>query len=177
MDMQRQIQSLQAQLSELESQHAQRLIDLTTRHRAETEMETERLRANQNQAERTLESRERTHRQRVKGLEEQVATLKDQLGQEMRKRQQYISRSANAGDDDFRLQTSLASIDPKVDNLLLEQEVKRLNESLGSPLSPPTRLAPARKPTRSTSPLRLASTPTAGGRSPRRLQVSSIRRN
>ena len=67
-----------------------RLIDLTTRHRAETEMETERLRSSQIQAERTLEARERSHRQRVKGLEEQVATLKDQLGQEIRKRQAYI---------------------------------------------------------------------------------------
>lgn len=67
-----------------------RLIDLTTRHRAETEMETERLRSAQIQAERTLEAREKSHRQRVKGLEEQVATLKDQLGTEIRKRQAYI---------------------------------------------------------------------------------------
>lgn len=67
-----------------------RLIDLTTRHRAETEMETERLRSAQNQAEKALESRERSHKQRVRGLEGQVATLKDQLGQEMKKRQQYI---------------------------------------------------------------------------------------
>ena len=50
-----------------------RLIDLTTRHRQETEMETERLRTAQLQAERTLEARERAHRQRVKGLEEQVS--------------------------------------------------------------------------------------------------------
>ena len=35
-------------------------------------METERLRTAQMQAERTLEARERAHRQRVKGLEEQV---------------------------------------------------------------------------------------------------------
>ena len=49
-----------------------RLIDLTTRHRQETEMETERLRSAQIQAERMLEARERAHRQRVKGLEEQV---------------------------------------------------------------------------------------------------------
>ena len=35
-------------------------------------METERLRTSQLQAERTLEARERAHRQRVKGLEEQV---------------------------------------------------------------------------------------------------------
>jgi len=53
-------------------------------------METERLRGAQAQAERSLESRERAHRQRVKGLEEQVSTLKDQLGQEMKKRQQCI---------------------------------------------------------------------------------------
>lgn len=45
---------------------------MTTRHRAETEMETERLRTANLQAERTLEARERTHRQRIKGLEEQV---------------------------------------------------------------------------------------------------------
>ena len=49
-----------------------RLIDLTTRHRKETEMETERLRTSQQQAERLLEARERTHRLKVKGLEEQV---------------------------------------------------------------------------------------------------------
>lgn len=51
---------------------SRRLVDLTTRHRAETEMETQRLRSSQTQAEKTLEARERAHRQRVKGLEEQV---------------------------------------------------------------------------------------------------------
>lgn len=50
-----------------------RLIDLTTRHRAETEMETERLRSAQTQAERMLETRERAHRAKVKGLEETVS--------------------------------------------------------------------------------------------------------
>jgi hypothetical protein len=50
-----------------------RLIDLTTRHRAETEMETERLRSAQIQAERMLETRERAHRAKVKGLEETVS--------------------------------------------------------------------------------------------------------
>ena len=52
-----------------------RLIDLTTRHRPETEHETERLRSAQLQAERLLEARERAHRQRIKGLEEQVCNL------------------------------------------------------------------------------------------------------
>ena len=49
-----------------------RLVDVNTRHRAETEMETERLRSAQIQAEKLLEARERAHRQKVKGLEEQV---------------------------------------------------------------------------------------------------------
>lgn len=51
-----------------------RLIDLTTRHRAETEMETDRLRQAQMQAERLLEARERANRQKVKGMEETVST-------------------------------------------------------------------------------------------------------
>lgn len=47
----------------------------------------------------------------------------------------FLSRSANAQDDgDYRIHTSLSSIDPRVDNLLLEQEVKRLNESFGGKL-------------------------------------------
>ena len=49
-----------------------RLVDVNTRHRAETEMETERLRSAQIQAEKLLEARERAHRQKIKGLEEQV---------------------------------------------------------------------------------------------------------
>ena len=50
-----------------------RLIDVTTRHRAETEMETERLRTAQIQAERMLETRERANRTKIKGLEETVS--------------------------------------------------------------------------------------------------------
>lgn len=48
------------------------MIDFTTRNRRETEAETERLRSSQTAAERALEARERSHRSRVKSLEEQV---------------------------------------------------------------------------------------------------------
>ncbi|TTV75068.1 Rootletin [Bagarius yarrelli] len=51
-----------------------------------SQRELERLRANQREAERTLTNRERAHRQRVKGLEEQVSTLKEQLQHELRRR-------------------------------------------------------------------------------------------
>jgi len=161
MDCQRQIGALQGQLAEVEQQHAQRLIDLTTRHRSETEMETDRLRSAQLQAEKTLESRERAHRQRVKGLEEQISTLKDQLSQEMRKRQQYISRSARAGDEISHIRNILdgsltnVSRDPNLDAMLLEHEAKKLDDSLDLHTIP-TRLSPRhRSPARPHSPNRM----------------------
>ena len=64
---------MQQQLSDTEQANAKRLIEITTRHRQESELEIERLRTAQIQSERTLEARERAHRQRVKGLEEQVS--------------------------------------------------------------------------------------------------------
>jgi uncharacterized protein YlxW (UPF0749 family) len=54
-----------------------RLIDLTTRHRKECELETERLCSSQQQSERLLEARERAHRQQIKGLEEQVSSVQE----------------------------------------------------------------------------------------------------
>ncbi|KAJ3599859.1 hypothetical protein NHX12_033813, partial [Muraenolepis orangiensis] len=81
------LQSLQARSSELELSHSQRLLEASARHSQEMDVETGRLRAAQLQAERGLESRERAHRQRVKGLEGQVLTLKEQLDEELRKRQ------------------------------------------------------------------------------------------
>ena len=47
-------------------------MELTARHRQETELETERLRSAQIQAEKLLDARERANKQRVRGLEEQV---------------------------------------------------------------------------------------------------------
>ncbi|CAF4752517.1 unnamed protein product, partial [Rotaria sp. Silwood2] len=69
--LQRQIENLQAILNESEHQHAQRLIDFNTRNRRETEAETARIRSSQTAAERALEAREKAHRARVKGLEDQ----------------------------------------------------------------------------------------------------------
>ena len=99
----------------------------------------------------------------------QIATLKDQLATEMRKRQQYISRSARAGDEisDLRnvLDSSLSVVarDPSLDPTLLEVETRKLDDSLdvhGYPGKPGQ--------TRRRSPLR---TP------PTRLQQSPFRRN
>lgn len=62
----------QAQLTQQEHAHAQRLLEVTARHHQELDMETDRLRDAQLQAEQALESREKAHRQRVRCLEEQV---------------------------------------------------------------------------------------------------------
>jgi hypothetical protein len=48
------------------------LIDFNIRNRRETEAETERIRTSQTAAERALEAREKSHRARVKALEDQV---------------------------------------------------------------------------------------------------------
>ena len=50
-----------------------RLVELTTRHRQEVELESERAKQSQGQLEKTQMARERAHKQRVKGLEEQVS--------------------------------------------------------------------------------------------------------
>ena len=51
-----------------------RLVELTSRHRQEVELESERAKQSQGQLEKTQIARERAHKQRVKGLEEQVST-------------------------------------------------------------------------------------------------------
>ena len=59
-------------MSQVEHSNSQRLLEVTARHRQEMDMETDRLRGGQLQAEQALETREKAHRQGVKCLEEQV---------------------------------------------------------------------------------------------------------
>lgn len=66
------VNCFQAQLTQLEHAHGQRLLEVTARHHQELDLETDRLRDSQLQAEQALESREKAHRQRVRCLEEQV---------------------------------------------------------------------------------------------------------
>lgn len=99
----------QTQLADLEQSHG--LCESLARQREEAQREAERLRSSFREAEQTLGARERAHRHRVKGLEEQVnmsrdiginsglilwsrfcrllqvSTLKEQLLQEMKRRQ------------------------------------------------------------------------------------------
>lgn len=71
-ELQRQLHSMNQQLAESEQGHARKLVDITSRHRQEMEMESERSRMSQTQIEKTQVAREKAHKQRIKGLEEQV---------------------------------------------------------------------------------------------------------
>lgn len=61
----------QTQLADLEHSHS--LCESLARQREESQRDAERLRSSFKEAERTLGARERVHRHRVKGLEEQVS--------------------------------------------------------------------------------------------------------
>lgn len=63
---------LQAQVVVLEQDHSPARLEAEEQQQLELQQEVERLRSAQVQTERTLEARERAHRQRVRGLEEQV---------------------------------------------------------------------------------------------------------
>ncbi|XP_049744604.1 ciliary rootlet coiled-coil protein 2 isoform X2 [Elephas maximus indicus] len=84
----RQNQQLQAQMAELEQAHTQRLQELAAQHQQDLAAEAEQLHGAQLQAAQALEFRERTHQQRVKVLEQQVASLREQLDQEEQRRRQ-----------------------------------------------------------------------------------------
>lgn len=63
----------QTQLAEMEQSNS--LCESLVRQRDEAQREAERLKSSFRDVERTLGTRERAHRHRVKGLEEQVHTL------------------------------------------------------------------------------------------------------
>jgi rootletin len=111
---------------------------LATRNRKEAELEIERLRTSQMQTERQLELREKSHRQRIMSLEEQISSLREQLSREIRARQNFLNHNVNA-DEEIKnlhniLSDSLNNIarDPCLDPALLDIETRRLNESMGS---------------------------------------------
>lgn len=94
--------------------------------------------------------------------------MKDQLNQEMRRRQQYISKSTRTGEEirDIRsvLDNSLQNVgrDGSLDPILLEHETRKLDESLDRSGYSPSPIGRRRSPVRSNSPPRfsgLTSTP------------------
>lgn len=90
-EAQQQTLLLQTQVSEMEQ--TQSLCESLSVQRDEAQREAERLKVSLRDVERSLGTRERAHRHRVKGLEEQVSTLKEQLQQEMKRRHPSLQSS------------------------------------------------------------------------------------
>jgi rootletin len=104
----------------------------------------------------------------------QNSTLKDQLSQELRRRQQYFTKSARAGEEirDIRsiLDTSLSTVgrDMSLDPMLLEHETRKLDESLDLGGYRPRHRSPGRTHSPGRGGLMVSSTPAfRPGRSPR----------
>lgn len=120
--------------------------------------EIERYRAAQLQAERLLEAREQSHRQQVARLENQVQLLREQLNQEIKRRQQYVLRSTRAGREMQHLRQALGdslrtvSQDPSLDALLLEHEARKLDSALSHTASLPPALPSSSYDRRSMTP-------------------------
>ncbi|KAL0100440.1 hypothetical protein PUN28_019642 [Cardiocondyla obscurior] len=158
------IRKLEAQLAEKEAElirmkstyiHSHSLLD-TSRDRSG---ELERIRAAQLQAEKLLEAREQSHRQQVSRLENQIQLLREQLNQEIKRRQLYVLRSSRAGREMQQLRQALGDSlrtvaqDPSLDAVLLEHEARKLDSTLTSSTSlPPSLALPAPPSYRSSTP-------------------------
>lgn len=94
----------------------------------------ERARAAKLQAERLLEARESNYRQQIHRLEQQVTHLKEQLAEEIRRRQAFLSRSFRTGQEIRSLRQTLGdslrnvSMDPSPGTM--DSETRRLDTTL-----------------------------------------------
>ncbi|GFW58247.1 rootletin [Trichonephila clavipes] len=124
--LQQRVQNLQAQLTELEERHSQRMNEFLKSQASESKLEENRLRIALRHAERQLEEKEKTYRRKILGLEKQIAVLKSHLENDQKKWQQYhhhsLSASANINYLHSVLSNSLQNVSDDPQKLLSEAE-------------------------------------------------------
>nr|VZI02769.1 unnamed protein product [Spirometra erinaceieuropaei] len=91
LELRRHLQRLQAQIILQDEAHMNQLEEVSKRKNAKIEAELEKKCSALMHSEKVLQAKERSHRQRIKGLEEQIRTLSDQLTQEISRRHLYMS--------------------------------------------------------------------------------------
>ena len=78
-------------IQDLERVHGERIQELLRERRRERDKENGRQKEAIKQMETSLSAREKIYKERIRGLEQQVEVVKDQLAKEMRRRQVFIS--------------------------------------------------------------------------------------
>jgi rootletin len=133
-ELRRKIGKLEAEIRDLERRHVKHVADVTLQVKQERDFELERARASKLQAERLLEAREGNYRAQVARLESQILNLKEQLSEEIRRRQTFLSRSFRTGQEIRSLRTTLGdslrnvSMDPSCHTM--DNETRRLDTTL-----------------------------------------------
>ncbi|KAG8197362.1 hypothetical protein JTE90_013488 [Oedothorax gibbosus] len=94
--LQRKVQDLQAKLAELEERHSQRVRDFLSAQNSEKKSEERRLKSQLLHTEQLLKVKEKSHKQQVQGLLEQIKVLTDNLRLEQKRWKQYHQRSLSA---------------------------------------------------------------------------------
>ncbi|KAF6213862.1 hypothetical protein GE061_011587 [Apolygus lucorum] len=154
MELKARIRSLESELAKKEAElHRLRSqIEMSRSTTKEWTGDVERYRSAQLQAERLLDAREQSHRQQIMRLENQVKMLREQLNQEVKRRQMFVLRSGRTGREVQQLHNLLdnslrnVSQDPAADTL--ENENRKLDSLnlLSSSSSAPIALPPPRTP-------------------------------
>ena len=98
----RKVRTLEHQLSELERAHGSRIQEFLQERRKEKDREATRLREAATRSDEALTAKERIYKERIMGLESQIETLRDQLSQEMKRRQLLISGNTGVCSHIFR---------------------------------------------------------------------------
>ena len=92
---------------DLEQAHTTRIQEFLSERRREKERDNQRARESALRTEESMASKERIYKERVKGLEEQVETLRDQLSKEIKRRQTLISSTGDINLEIHQLRTNL----------------------------------------------------------------------
>ena len=94
-------------MSELETAHGTRIQELLCERRKEKEKEQRRHKVALDRAGESLAAREQIYKERIRGLEEQIEMLRDQLGKELRRRQIFIEGTSGINQDISQLRANL----------------------------------------------------------------------
>ncbi|XP_047137825.1 rootletin [Hydra vulgaris] len=126
-----QLSQLQETLEEKELQHNKKLASMSARHRDDLMKEIERMKSSQQSLDRTYDARERAHKQRIRGLEDQINTLKDQFAKEIQQKQSFINRTTQKNEEiqeiRQKINSSINEVARNADPRILDRESQKLD--------------------------------------------------